>query len=575
MNKQIFSVVFNNSFVNKLIFKNVYHINRLYNEQGNVRWNELSESPALMIGNGYSDMLKLYCMKKKDTLMSDLDSIKRAFVAATKVGSFELFEYCWIEFEMSRRIKKTYQDKYRVNDILWHAITSNRLTIVQFLLESVDYEWDYNLALIKAPLSRDLSMLQYVVKICGGLKNTPAENRKNVYDFEFDYGRSNNQRMVYNNAAFVGQIDMIEWLINCSSYSYSPSEMMFKAIEGGQVKTIQYLMSNCHDGGDILRADGSYMNIAAQTNNLDMMKLLQQYDFICSNYVYQHTVKYNNIEMAQWIKVNYPLIKFPEYLFKEAWYSIQQDMIEWVLTNTDIKCSAPDVDAIAERGQLDLLQFLHTNRKIVCTTKAMDGAAGNNFLEVVKWLHENSSQGCTSKALDNAAEKGFLHVVKWLHKNRSEGCTSKAINTSIINGHLPVVQFLCENRSSVICGSYALDCTFKNGNYETYEWLLCNRSEFNKQNYEIAQHVMIKLFKNDRFQIVDWILNDRNFSSDKLSQYRQIVEKEYSYAYNTLEIINNHISKQSNITGDSQSKRIMEDDTNDIDESHSQKKQKL
>ncbi|EFA86320.1 hypothetical protein PPL_00110 [Heterostelium album PN500] len=501
MKKDIYLKIFNNNILNKHIFNNVSFINKVRSSYERCNWKQLLESPYFMVGNGYFDLLMNYFEENREDLISneiEIDFIK-LLIIAIKVDRFDLFEYLWSEFDFNSR---TCYDQQNTNDVLVEAIIYNRMDVVSLLFESASslqssgFNWHYKRAFEESPKSKSLAMLEYVSE-------------------QFDSYNivSKSIPKVFDNAASVGSIEMIEWLAE-NKPQHRPNNLMYReAIIANQMEVVKYLLG-LGDEEDRGRADGrssTAVCLAADKNNLDLLKLLHQNGFEFNSSTYFYAINKNNLEMVQW------LAQVPaEYPINIIFYTIKcgnLEIFKWILENTPFVCDVKDMDMAAQYNRLDFLEYLHGKGILVCTTDAMD----------------------------LAATKGHTDVVRWLNENRTEGCTGLGIREALTNGHFAVVQYLCENHM-MACNSYELSTAACAEQFEIFEWLLFNRFEYHHNHFEISDPPMHTLFSKDKYQIVERILNERPTSYENLIRYRSIIEKLYKNSQQSLEILNKHIS---------------------------------
>jgi hypothetical protein len=142
-------------------------------------------------------------------------------------------------------------------------------------------------------------------------------------------------------------------------------------------------------------------------------------------------------ETAQW-----------QTVFDYACFEGHLPVAQWVYDRhkEDVQIFYYAMDNAAFRKMWDIVRWLHSQPESRCSSYAMDGAAFNGDLPGVQWLHENRTEGCTEGAMDCAAAAGHLHVVQWLHENRTEGCTNRALQNSSFNGHFRTTLWLWRNR---------------------------------------------------------------------------------------------------------------------------------
>ncbi|EFA77032.1 hypothetical protein PPL_09785 [Heterostelium album PN500] len=587
MNKDIFiSTVLKNKVLYRYIFDRVYEINRIYQDENHhhyYKWNTIIKSPKLMITFGYFNLLKIfYDQRIKDILLisanTELCGRDKQFMEAARVGRLDILKYLIEVFKIIERSKERQYEK-EFQRVLMMAIICNQINIVKYLIESVDYQWDYAGAYTESPRSMNVAMVEY---LANQLDRHPDQKQKVNSD-------------VFNKAGAYGNTNVIQWLItNRPNGLERGNKMLYFAVINDKLEAVRYLLQL----GPLFNSESEDKILyehAATNNNLEMMKLLHQFNISKESSITTELIwlagEKNNLEMLKWIVETFDSVpKYPKSLIKSAAKNNNLGMVKWLVENTSIKYpddiisiaaksnsleiikylqtkqgvkfSSDNMDAAAKHGDLDLLKWFHENRSEGCTTAAIDKASKKGKLEAIKWLHSNTSARCTSRAMDKAAKNGHMKVVVWLHENRTEGCTPKALTNTF---DFQMIKWLLTNRTEVSSASVTISqelfqskegldnikWLFENGritsnmiddvyigaissnNMELIGWILCNRTEFREK---IDNDLMKQLIDKDQYETIDWILNNHHFKYYKLIKYQSIIEEEYPESHKLLEI---------------------------------------
>ncbi|EFA74936.1 hypothetical protein PPL_11970 [Heterostelium album PN500] len=397
MDKRLFLIVFNNKILYNNIFKYVSLISSLKGKK-QFKWSEVIRNPQSLAAHNYFEQLK-QCLSIKYKI--DSDCKRQTLKMAIKFGTIEMLVYLLDRFKVdlhsysSSEAVEFYDfdddnDPERIeyhepcdhlNSIYSCAAQYGRMDIIEYLTTRFKtYKWNYDKAMMKSPLSRDIDILMYFVVLHKNI-NVLWNTTKSFISFG---------RVVYENAALVGRIDMIEYLIK----QLPPKDkvklsLLENAIKGGHFDLVEYLLREHRNPSR--ENEEELLDLAARLNRQDIIKLL--------------------------------------------------------ISNGITSCTTALMNYTAWHGNLELLKWLGQNTTAVCSTRAMDNAASENHFECLQWLHFNRSEGCSNQAMDYAACKGHFEIVLWLYNNRKEGCSDQAISDVILHcGRLDIIDWLYQNQ---------------------------------------------------------------------------------------------------------------------------------
>lgn len=181
----------------------------------------------------------------------------------------------------------------------------------------------------------------------------------------------------------------------------------------------------------------------------------------------KYAAKYNNFEMAKWIKSNSyidPTYNITEY----ATINGNFEMLKWA-RNNGFPWDRMVTAYAAENGHFEMLKWIIENG-CPWDTHACTRAAGNGHFEIIKWAKENGCQ-INSFTCASAAENGHFEILKWLKENNCKWdyytCASAAKN-----GHFEILKWAKEN------GCEMSACVYKyakiNNNQEILKWVIEN-----------------------------------------------------------------------------------------------------
>ncbi|EFA77463.1 hypothetical protein PPL_12065 [Heterostelium album PN500] len=246
MEKSIYILVFNNSVLSKIIFKYVNNISSL-NGRKHFSWNEVVRIPHVLVAHNYSEQLK-QCMSS-NTKIDRAPTLKLAI----RFGSTEMLSYLINRLKLDLNSYQSWSTSQSyfgfgdmsdhfpehcdtINSILCYASQHGRMDIVQYLVAKYTrYQWNYYRAMVMAPLSDSLEMLKYFTE---KHNNTPNERFDN-YEFI---------STVFETAAFMGRIDMFEYLLTEREKDLKKSKVVCRvAVNGGHLQLVEYLLKNHRD----------------------------------------------------------------------------------------------------------------------------------------------------------------------------------------------------------------------------------------------------------------------------------------------------------------------------------------
>ncbi|EFA78018.1 hypothetical protein PPL_08663 [Heterostelium album PN500] len=488
MNKDLFIYIFNNKILNQKIFNYVYLINRIIDGNESKRWNDLNESPITLVSYGYLDLLKLY-QKRNPTLKYDSFLFKRLLTKAVAKRHLPVLKYLVDELNMFSRPfigNQMYDCK-----LLGVAVEVADFAIIEYLESMNDIaHWDYPEVFIMSPISRSLGIVKHfsdrLDTVFGGGRTTVVVPSR--------------MKVVFEIAASIGIMEIIEWLIANRSEWRKGSNMYIHAVSGNKLHVLEFLQ---RESLEKLKLNTNLFELASK--NLEMVK------WFCNNLHQQQQQDTFTIKLDSAAKHSLSIVK-------------------WLNENTTPACTVNAMDLAASNGLLDVVEYLHQVRTEGCTVKAMNYAASNGFLPVVRFLHENRSEGCTTLAIDGASRFGSLEIVRFLTENRSEGCTQQAMSYAASNGHLDVLIYLHQHRTEG-CSTDAMDRACYNKRINIVKWLHANRSEgcstdamdeaANQGSLELVQFLhenrsegcttlcMDNAASSGHFEIVQWLHNNR------------------------------------------------------------------
>ncbi|EFA74811.1 hypothetical protein PPL_11844 [Heterostelium album PN500] len=467
MDKLIFSKLFSNCVLNKLIFDQVKSISAR-NGRVHYKWKELLVKPHALAGHNYLELLENSLTDKKQ--FYPLKYIRSIFEKALSVGSVAMLDYLLRRFQVKygeddstvrySSVDPKIEMYSNLNSVLSGAAQQGRFDLINYLIATFNsHQWNYFRAMTKAPLSGDFKILDYFLE-----------------RIELDPKAAGSYRLnAFNTAAYSGHIDMVKYLALKRPQDLESSTMFHYAVFGGHTQMVQYLLEEYQDR--LPNEKEMLLDYAVRHNYLDIAKVLHKYG--CRDIFGQDTMpivaSHGYLDTLIWLCQN-TSSECTSTAMDYAARSGHLETVKWLYHNRSLGCSEMAINGAAEEGHLKVIAWIHENMSASCTTEAMDYASGCESLDVLKWLHSNRTEGCTALSMAIAARSGHLANVKWLHENRTEGATEYAIEAAATYGFLDIVKWLSENRSDG-SSTEAMDQAATNCHFEVVCWLNENRTE--------------------------------------------------------------------------------------------------
>ncbi|EFA81824.1 hypothetical protein PPL_05056 [Heterostelium album PN500] len=558
MDKKIFTLVFNNTVLNTLIFNHVVSISSMNNSREHYKWDRVLNQPAVLASHGYVDQLKEYLNDAARTI--NLNGGFPIFQSAIRGGDLKTLEFLLVRLQIERRtaVEATHGEEYGfLNTLLTCCSMYGKLHLIKYLLDRFpNHQWNYKRPFVSSPYSSDMEIVKF---FAAKLDEYP------------DQLLSEKNGNVFNVAAVKGDIPMIQWLIENRSEDLDSSDMFFSGVNGNHLHILKYVLLE-HSS---LFDPTSTKYISSSLNDpsrFEIFKFVFGLGCACPSNIMDMALQANNLEAMKWLH-----------------------------SNTLYRCAYNSIDVAARSGRLDIVLWLNEN----CTTKptfeAMNGAAAAGHLHIVRWLHENRTEGCSVEAINRAAINGHLETVKWLYENRTEGYSpsvfetvpmvrnvellewfeqsmgdpqsdrilfnaalfgtaksveflhqknkvnnrfgfSKKIMDAASSNSLEIVQFLHENRTEG-CTEEASLHAFNNGKIDTLEWLLANRTECTIKSIERDIINKIERFTPLKYSSLEWALKNISIPVDKLVLYLWEIKIKLPWFFEIHDLLADYISK--------------------------------
>ncbi|EFA81664.1 hypothetical protein PPL_05658 [Heterostelium album PN500] len=424
----LFSSVFGNQILNQIIFEHVPIINKKVNIPGaeqryhSYSWKQLNEVPTLLSKLGYVDQLRsLFARKEIDRFV-----VQACMKLAIEKGHFNTLKYLFEEANVPDAFSP---------EVFYHAIKFSQLEIVKYFESKSGLDWDNEEAMLLAPLTNSLEFLI-------------ERSKKFESEHKVKLRQPHTLSRLFDNAAAVGSIEMIEWAaLNRPSY---------------------------------------------RTNN----------------YMYHCAARENHIHVLKYLKRLSNPLDVPEAsslmnLYSAAAGNGSLDALKWLKENNIGNSNQNAMNVAAANGHFDAVLWLHENRTEGCNFEAVEMSLRNKHYNIFKWLYCNYPNERHSESVSMMAKKGNLAMLKWLHEQNDQDFNGSLLNDSLKNGNLKVAKWLFENRTEQWETVQIYHVETKGG-VEILEWLHEKRIPFN-----VSQDSLHNASRFGQLEVLKWLQENR------------------------------------------------------------------
>ncbi|EFA83685.1 hypothetical protein PPL_02752 [Heterostelium album PN500] len=473
MDKTIFSNIFNNIILNRIIFNNVHELNCRFNKKS-FKWCEVLKLPCLLASRNYLDQLKIYLNDDSNpisTKNNDIFPEGKIVDEAIRGGSLEMFEYLINYFHIDHNLK------YKSETII--------------------------LAYSYSPFSGNLELMKFL----------SAKADESTFEEEY-FGAT--KRNVFDAATAVGNIGLIEWLFANRTQDIQGSDMLKTALKfRNNTNMVEYLLTE-HKHTFNFEENKFIPSHYVSRENHEFFEMLVRNGCIISDEIMDHAIDENNLDLVKWLHYN--------TTYQCCWQTIDKtakagnlDLLKWLNENRTEVASTDAMDYASANGHLHVVKWLHYNRSEGCTTRAMDFCCmekdyfGNEDynndktpLEIIKFLHETRSEGCTEDALNSAAIEGNLEVVKFLYNNRTERYSDDVFDEIALNGQHQILEWFDQQEDTdMIFSEDILLHIVQSGYLNVLKFLYSKNGEENR--FGFTTEIMDLAIMYEHLDIMIWL----------------------------------------------------------------------
>ncbi|EFA75036.1 hypothetical protein PPL_11721 [Heterostelium album PN500] len=221
LNKSLFTLVFNNCYLNRLIFDSVSSISSL-NNRLHYRWSEVINKPLVLASHGYFDLLN-QCLSSLDWILSHYEvfQLMRAAIISKSIDTVG----CLID-----RFYDGSDDLF-LNKSLQLSSFYGCSVVTLYLLDRFKIQWNFNSVMEHSICTDNFEQLKFFVALANSSGYTSSDDNIQAH------------RGIFNLAAKTGRIDMIEYLLIHRPQDLKSSDMYTHAKERGHQHVIDYLIS--------------------------------------------------------------------------------------------------------------------------------------------------------------------------------------------------------------------------------------------------------------------------------------------------------------------------------------------
>jgi len=196
------------------------------------------------------------------------------------------------------------------------------------------------------------------------------------------------------------------------------SKILKIAIKKSNVETIEWLSKQITN-----KKLKNVMDDAVCHENLELVKILHERGFNCTEKVIDLAAYKNNFEIIKWLHDNI----------------------------SNIGCTQKAMDIAASKGNIEIIRYLHKEYELEITEKTINYAIVNNHFELSEYLYEkNKNYKVSQIVLYEICKLGYIEILQWIYKTIEIGDDiddKQNLYTAAVNGHLEIVQYLHETRS--------------------------------------------------------------------------------------------------------------------------------
>ncbi|EFA86125.1 hypothetical protein PPL_00685 [Heterostelium album PN500] len=446
------------------------------------RWCDVITSPEVMAGNGLLEQLVSYFkVNPIETLdqYRQFKSLRNSIYS--KHNGLEILCYFIRVLKVDELVltgkftSLPLVDKGK--DIYYFASKFGRLDILRYLddqtTDIIPYKWDRPAAFRVAPLSNDIEVLKYIANVIDKEQQQQKQQRRQQPDKPQNqlltyFNVKDENSVVYNNAATMGRIDMIEWLAEHRPEFRLGSDMYMAAVSNDNLELLEYLKSQ--QAKYSVKSSDQLLQLAAIKGcSQAMMWLLQNNIGTVTPTVISYAAgRTSNTDLIKWFYENGYSRLFPPYILNTAVEIGNLELLRWlnecvvpihnnlpattrVNKNKILPCSNSSFIKAVLEGRLEVVRYLTDHcHDMVKQQQTYYRLPYNGNLEMIQWITENRpNDRFSNDVIEEAASKGYLDILTCFHNtNRYEVCTSETIKNASINGHLDTVRYLLENTNN-------------------------------------------------------------------------------------------------------------------------------
>ena len=326
-------------------------------------------------------------------------------------------------------------------------------------------------------------VLKYFPKINTHLltKNIIQNGDLNIIEYFYKTKLNHFYHKLINISFESNNLNVVKWFHNNFKFN---THSVIKAIKTENINIIKYMLDNDFN------CTKTAFEVACSTGNLDIIKLIHDYEFYfgCNSeytLIMNNAIVSNNNELVTYLYYN-------NYKFKNnsIIYAIHYSDLNMIKTIIDIgyniyTCYEDVYYNVALSGNLEMLKYFKSMFEF--NNNMFYAAAKNGKLECLQWLKDNNCP-YSSNTYIGAINNGNIHNLNWLKNNNCplcEGMYECAINLD----NILVIDWLLNNNFTY---ENLIYMAIKKGNIDMIKFL------DSKLNYEINKSILLTAVINNK-----------------------------------------------------------------------------
>ncbi len=197
---------------------------------------------------------------------------------------------------------------------------------------------------------------------------------------------------LFNCAAYIGHIDMLNWIINNTDLIPTTNSLVINVAIGGHVNVLDWMEKH-----NMVICPKIICNHLGKSGHLCVLQWLLSHNYMISNSMFGTAAKNGHLHIINWAHEN-------DYISESSFYLNLHDC--------DSLCGAA-----TQNGHTHILDWALKHKYIIEVNKyEYRCIIKNNHLNVLQWLHKNNfTLDC--KIYSYIIKYDKVHILQWLYEN--------------------------------------------------------------------------------------------------------------------------------------------------------------